>query len=62
MKAIPSPCRNICALDPQQRFCTGCLRTLDEIALWPTATPVQRRDMMRILACRQRKLSQNDQV
>ncbi len=29
----PSPCLNICTLD-EDDVCTGCLRTLDEIASW----------------------------
>jgi predicted Fe-S protein YdhL (DUF1289 family) len=29
---VPSPCVNVCALDPQTGWCRGCLRTLDEIA------------------------------
>jgi uncharacterized protein len=28
-----SPCMNICVLD-SNRVCTGCKRTLDEIARW----------------------------
>ena len=28
-----SPCINVCVLDAQ-RICTGCRRTLDEIARW----------------------------
>jgi uncharacterized protein len=39
--AIPSPCRNICVV--KRRLCTGCGRTLDEIAAWPTAADPQRR-------------------
>ena len=31
--APTSPCINVCVLD-QQRTCTGCYRTLDEIASW----------------------------
>ena len=31
--APTSPCINVCVLD-QQRTCTGCYRTLDEIARW----------------------------
>lgn len=31
---IPSPCVNVCQMDPQTGFCRGCLRTIDEIAGW----------------------------
>ncbi|MEZ5650790.1 MAG: DUF1289 domain-containing protein [Burkholderiaceae bacterium] len=29
-----SPCIAVCRLDPDTRICTGCLRTIDEIAAW----------------------------
>ncbi|MBW8294445.1 DUF1289 domain-containing protein [Sphingopyxis sp.] len=39
MKPIPSsPCREICALDTSANVCTGCGRTLGEIAEWGSAT------------------------
>ena len=31
---VPSPCINVCKLDETSGWCTGCLRTLDEIACW----------------------------
>ena len=33
-RPIPSPCVNVCQMDPQTGFCRGCLRTIDEIAGW----------------------------
>lgn len=35
----PSPCVNICAMDPGAGICVGCHRTLDEIAGWGTLPP-----------------------
>lgn len=32
--AVPSPCISICAIDQVTGLCAGCLRTLDEIAVW----------------------------
>ena len=32
--AVPSPCVNICKIDPYTSVCHGCRRTLDEIAAW----------------------------
>ncbi len=29
-----SPCIRVCKIDAQNGLCTGCLRTLDEIAAW----------------------------
>lgn len=43
---IESPCINICKLDPTGRLCTGCGRTLDEIAHWRDLTPAERRAIM----------------
>jgi uncharacterized protein len=31
---VPSPCVNVCRMNPQSGLCEGCLRTLDEIAGW----------------------------
>ncbi len=30
-----SPCIGVCQLDMNSNLCTGCLRSSDEIALWP---------------------------
>lgn len=35
--AVPSPCIGVCVMDLHSKLCTGCLRTLDEIALWSSA-------------------------
>ena len=31
---VPSPCINVCRIDPASGLCAGCRRTLDEIAAW----------------------------
>lgn len=31
---VPSPCINVCKMNPQTQLCEGCFRTLDEIAAW----------------------------
>ena len=31
---VPSPCISVCAIDETTGLCAGCLRTLDEIAVW----------------------------
>lgn len=33
--SVESPCRRICAIDPETGFCIGCRRTRAEIAAWP---------------------------
>jgi uncharacterized protein len=47
-----SPCINICQLDAAQRYCIGCLRTIDEIANWSGYTAEQRAAVLRKLAAR----------
>lgn len=39
----PSPCINVCKMNPQTGLCEGCLRTIDEIAQWSTATEAYKR-------------------
>ncbi len=34
LKDIPSPCVNVCQMNPYNGLCRGCLRTIDEIAGW----------------------------
>lgn len=31
---VPSPCINVCRMDPASGWCEGCLRTIGEIAAW----------------------------
>ena len=33
-----SPCTNVCEIERRSGLCRGCLRTVDEIMAWPTAT------------------------
>ena len=33
---LPSPCISVCEIDPDTRYCRGCLRTSGEIAAWST--------------------------
>jgi predicted Fe-S protein YdhL (DUF1289 family) len=40
---VPSPCVNICRMDPKTGLCEGCFRTIDEIAQWGTATEAMKR-------------------
>lgn len=38
----PSPCVSVCCMSPASGLCTGCLRTIDEIAAW-SSLPAQGR-------------------
>jgi len=42
---VASPCIGICRIDPHTGLCEGCLRTLDEIAMWGTLDDDARRDI-----------------
>jgi len=39
---IPSPCSNVCRMNPQTQLCEGCFRTLDEIAAWSALSDVEK--------------------
>ncbi len=44
-----SPCISICRIDPATGWCTGCKRTLNEIADWPMLSPQGQRAILRRL-------------
>ena len=52
MNAIESPCKKICVVDPAHHFCTGCGRSLDEIARWTQFSPAERSRIMAELPAR----------
>jgi uncharacterized protein len=43
--AVPSPCVSVCRMDDATGLCVGCLRTLDEIAVWGMLDDEARRDV-----------------
>ena len=49
---VESPCINVCVLDTATGHCTGCLRSLDEIAGWATFSDDERRAVWKALAKR----------
>ncbi len=50
-----SPCIDICRIDPDSGLCTGCLRTLDEIARWGSYSDDDKRAVNRSLEARRRE-------
>ena len=42
---MSSPCISVCAIDEATGLCAGCLRTLDEIAVWSILDDDERRDV-----------------
>jgi predicted Fe-S protein YdhL (DUF1289 family) len=47
--AISSPCVGVCITDPVTGYCTGCLRTLEEIGSWLALSEDDRRAIIAIL-------------
>jgi len=47
-----SPCVGICLMDPHTRTCRGCLRTVEEITLWYTASAAEQQAIVARLAVR----------
>lgn len=50
--SINSPCINICVINADNGFCSGCYRTIDEITHWPKLTPHQKIEVLNELADR----------
>jgi uncharacterized protein len=51
---MESPCIQVCVIDVRSGLCSGCGRTLAEIASWTSLTPAERRKIMDRLATRAR--------
>jgi predicted Fe-S protein YdhL (DUF1289 family) len=49
---VPSPCISVCRIDGASGLCVGCLRTLDEIAVWSALDDEAKRDVWRAIASR----------
>jgi len=54
---IESPCVKICVIEPKSRLCTGCLRSIDEIAAWSGMSPQARSAVMAELPTRAGKIT-----
>jgi predicted Fe-S protein YdhL (DUF1289 family) len=50
--AVPSPCVSVCAMDERSGLCTGCHRTLEEIAAWSVMDDVAKRAVLAAAAAR----------
>jgi predicted Fe-S protein YdhL (DUF1289 family) len=53
---VQSPCVKICVVHPTERICTGCLRSIDEIAAWSRMSHQERREIMDALPSRAARL------
>jgi predicted Fe-S protein YdhL (DUF1289 family) len=52
MSAVETPCIRVCSIGHPSGFCTGCGRTLAEIAGWIKLSVEERRSIMRVLPAR----------
>ncbi|SUA90689.1 DUF1289 domain-containing protein [Pandoraea pulmonicola] len=46
---VPSPCTNVCRMNPGTGWCSGCWRTLAEIAAWSTMADDDKRRIWSLL-------------
>jgi predicted Fe-S protein YdhL (DUF1289 family) len=46
---VPSPCINVCRMSPDTGLCEGCLRSIDEIAIWGNATNDAKRAIWKLI-------------
>jgi predicted Fe-S protein YdhL (DUF1289 family) len=53
---MESPCVKTCVLDPASRLCTGCGRSLNEIADWARLDDAERRKVMAELPSRMKNM------
>jgi predicted Fe-S protein YdhL (DUF1289 family) len=49
---VPSPCISICRMNPESGFCEGCLRTIEEIAVWSRMVDADKRRVWRAIELR----------
>jgi len=54
---VPSPCTEVCRIDPESGWCEGCLRTIDEIAAWGSLDDAARRAVWKRLSLRRQALA-----
>ncbi|HET9471032.1 MAG TPA: DUF1289 domain-containing protein [Usitatibacter sp.] len=49
---VASPCNKVCILDPATQTCTGCFRTIEEIAAWGALGDAERAEIVAALPAR----------
>jgi hypothetical protein len=58
-RRVESPCVDVCVIDDASGLCEGCLRTLDEVAVWGSSSADQRRA---ILAAIERRRAEHPEL
>ena len=59
MESLQTPCIKICLLDDETGLCTGCGRSIREIAGWTAMTDAERRAVMRELPARKARMERS---
>ena len=54
---VPSPCTDVCRIDPVTGWCEGCLRTMDEIVAWGALDDPAKREICKRLPLRRQAMS-----
>jgi predicted Fe-S protein YdhL (DUF1289 family) len=49
MDLVETPCLGICQIDPGDKLCVGCARTIEEISRWSAMSDAERRAIMDVL-------------
>jgi uncharacterized protein len=49
---IASPCISVCVMDAASGYCTGCLRTIDEIVAWGQADEAFKSQVLHAISAR----------
>ena len=57
---VASPCISVCEMDQASGLCTGCYRTLSEIATWSRLPNQQRWEIVQSLRDRRQQLKAAD--
>lgn len=55
---VPSPCIDVCRMDPRSGWCEGCQRTITEIAQWAAMDNAARRAVWEQLSQRRQWLDE----
>lgn len=53
---VPSPCISVCRMDATRTWCEGCLRSIDEIKAWSSASDADKRRIWALIAERNNTL------
>ena len=54
------PCIGVCSIDPKSNLCLGCLRSPNEIAIWPQIDNKKALEIMKEIKNRSHKKSNSN--